>query len=82
MAMVQVQPQAGGAVYISVEDSGPGINEQEYARLFERFYSRGNAQGAGLGLTIVQTIAQRLGGQVRVENLASGGLRASLDIPQ
>jgi two-component system sensor histidine kinase QseC len=67
---------------LTVDDQGPGIDENQRERLFERFYSRGNAQGAGLGLTIVQTIAQRLGGQVRVENLASGGLRASLDIPQ
>lgn len=67
---------------LSVEDQGPGIDESQRERLFERFYSRGNAQGAGLGLTIVQTIAQRLGGQVRLDNLAAGGLRASLEIAQ
>ncbi|MBY8949959.1 sensor histidine kinase [Pseudomonas sp. SH10-3B] len=67
---------------LSVDDQGPGIDESQRERLFERFYSRGNAQGAGLGLTIVQAIAQRLGGQVRLDNLAAGGLRASLEIPQ
>lgn len=50
---------------LSVEDQGPGIDEAERDRLFERFYSRGNDHGAGLGLTIVQSIANRLGGQVR-----------------
>ncbi|MEK1909982.1 ATP-binding protein [Pseudomonas chlororaphis] len=65
---------------LSVEDQGPGINETERERLFERFYSRGNAQGAGLGLTIVQAIAARLGGQIRLENRHSGGLRATLEI--
>lgn len=65
---------------LSVEDEGPGIDEAERERLFERFYSRGNDQGAGLGLTIVQAIAQRLGGQVRLENRAAGGLRATLEI--
>ena len=40
-----------------------------------------SAAAKRLGLTIVQTIAQRLGGQVRVENLASGGLRATFEIP-
>lgn len=63
---------------LSVEDEGPGIEESEQERLFERFYSRGNDQGAGLGLTIVQTIAQRLGGQVRLENRLNGGLKVTL----
>jgi two-component system sensor histidine kinase QseC len=65
---------------LSVEDEGPGIDESERDRLFERFYSRGNAQGAGLGLTIVQAIAFRLGGQIRLENRPTGGLRATLGI--
>lgn len=65
---------------LSVEDEGPGINEQDRDRLFERFYSRGNDQGAGLGLTIVQAIAARLGGQVKLENRSPLGLRATLEI--
>ena len=65
---------------LSVEDEGPGINEDDRARLFERFYSRGNDQGAGLGLTIVQAIADRLGGQIKLENRSPAGLRATLEI--
>ncbi|CAI8985700.1 two-component system, OmpR family, sensor histidine kinase QseC [Pseudomonas sp. IT-P258] len=65
---------------LSVEDEGPGINEQDRDRLFERFYSRGNDQGAGLGLTIVKAIADRFGGQVKLENRTPGGLRATLEI--
>ena len=65
---------------LSVEDQGPGIDEAERERLFERFYSRGNDQGAGLGLTIVRTIADRLGGRIRLENRTEGGLCATLEI--
>ncbi len=65
---------------LSVEDDGPGIDESERERLFERFYSRRNDQGAGLGLTIVQAIAVHLGGEVRLENRACGGLCATLEI--
>lgn len=65
---------------LAVEDQGPGIDEAERDRLFERFYSRGSDQGAGLGLTIVRTIANRLGGQVRLENRPEGGLRATLQM--
>jgi two-component system, OmpR family, sensor histidine kinase QseC len=65
---------------LCVEDQGPGIDEAERERLFERFYSRGNDQGAGLGLTIVRTIADRLGGQIRLENRPEGGLCATLEM--
>ncbi|PVZ62195.1 two-component sensor histidine kinase [Pseudomonas sp. B1(2018)] len=65
---------------LSVEDEGPGIDEQDRDRLFERFYSRANDQGAGLGLTIVKAIAVRLGGQIKLENRIAGGLRATLEI--
>lgn len=73
--------QADGFCHLSVEDQGPGIDEADRARLFERFYSRGNVQGAGLGLTIVNTIATRLGGRITLINRAEGGLRATLSIP-
>ena len=73
--------QADGFYSLSVEDQGPGIDEAERGRLFERFYSRGNVQGAGLGLTIVNTIATRLGGRITLVNRPEGGLRATLSIP-
>ncbi|KIQ56841.1 MULTISPECIES: ATP-binding protein [Pseudomonas] len=66
---------------LNVDDQGPGIDEADRARLFERFYSRGNPQGAGLGLTIVATIATRLGGRIELLNRPEGGLRATLSIP-
>jgi two-component system sensor histidine kinase QseC len=65
---------------LSVEDEGPGVREEDRERVFERFYSRGNDQGAGLGLTIVQAIADRLGGRVRLDNREQGGLRVTLEI--
>ncbi|HEF4760733.1 TPA: sensor histidine kinase N-terminal domain-containing protein [Pseudomonas putida] len=73
--------RAKGFYHLSIEDQGPGIDEADRARLFERFYSRGNAQGAGLGLTIVNTIATRLGGRITLVNRPEGGLRAVLSIP-
>ncbi|BFT63971.1 ATP-binding protein [Pseudomonas moorei] len=73
--------QAEGFYALSVLDQGPGIDEADHARVFERFYSRGNTHGAGLGLTIVNTIAHRLGGRITLANRAEGGLRATLTIP-
>lgn len=69
------------AFELAVEDEGPGIDEASLSRVFERFYSRNNPNGAGLGLSIVATIVDRLGGQVRLDNRASGGLAATLLLP-
>ncbi|PWB34134.1 two-component sensor histidine kinase [Pseudomonas sp. SDI] len=65
---------------LAVEDEGPGIEESERSRLLERFYSRGNDQGAGLGLAIVKRIADRLGGQITLENRPQGGTCATLEL--
>ncbi|MDB6143796.1 MAG: two-component sensor histidine kinase [Pseudomonas sp.] len=73
--------QNDGHVQLCVKDQGPGINESDRERVFERFYSRGNDQGAGLGLTIVHTIATRMGGRITLENLPAGGLCATLELP-
>lgn len=66
---------------LSVLDQGPGIDDAQRSRLFERFYSRGNDEGAGLGLAIVQRIALQLGGEVTLEN-TQGGLLASVRVPE
>jgi len=66
---VTLQPQPGGW-RLRVADDGPGIPPEDHARLFERFV-RGRAPtapGTGLGLAIVKQAAQRLGGEVTVQN--------------
>ncbi|HWZ49557.1 MAG TPA: sensor histidine kinase [Herbaspirillum sp.] len=49
----------GDQVILRIEDSGPGIPENEYERVFERFYRlpTDHAEGSGLGLAIVREIA-------------------------
>ena len=57
-----------GLVVLQVEDNGPGIPEDQRVRAFERF-SRLHSEatpGCGLGLAIVQEIAQALGIEVRL----------------
>ncbi len=68
-------------IELAVEDQGPGIPEERLALVFERFFSDGHEGGAGLGLSIVKTIMEHLGGDVRLENAAGGGLRAILMFP-
>ncbi|MFI8482956.1 ATP-binding protein [Pseudomonas sp. NPDC078700] len=79
--LVHLSQLPEGEIQLSVKDMGPGIDEQQLARLFERFYSQGNPQGAGLGLSIVEMIAKRLGGSVMLKNDHAGGLLATLKLP-
>jgi two-component system sensor histidine kinase QseC len=77
---VVVRKDEAGRVCLRVVDAGPGIDEGEIPRLFERFYSRGNANGAGLGLAIVQMVTSKIGCTLRLYNLAGGGVCAELAI--
>jgi signal transduction histidine kinase len=53
-----------------VRDNGPGLTREEQAQLFAPFtrLSQARARGYGLGLSIVQRIVEKLGGQVGVES--------------
>ncbi|WP_225197635.1 ATP-binding protein [Gluconobacter oxydans] len=67
-------------VKILIEDNGPGLPESELDRVFEPFVrieSSRNREtgGSGLGLSIARTILHGQGGNVRLENRPSGGLR-------
>lgn len=63
-----------------VEDTGPGIPEEELERVFERHYRGQNisGKGAGLGLAIVRRLCELYGWSIHFSNRDSGGLRAEL----
>lgn len=61
----------GGAVHLSVRDSGPGILDGDAARLFEPFFST-KADGMGLGLSICRSIITKHGGQIGVRSTPPG----------
>lgn len=74
-----------GSVELHVEDEGPGFASAFVERAFERF-SRPNpgraGSGAGLGLSIVQVIAQAHGGRAEAANVAAGGAHVWLVLPR
>jgi len=63
-----------------VEDTGPGIPEEELEHVFERHYRGQNisGKGAGLGLAIVKRLCELYGWSIHFSNRQSGGLRAEL----
>jgi two-component system sensor histidine kinase QseC len=76
--------QQGGASYLAIADSGPGIPADMEERVFERFFRLAGAQlpGSGLGLSIVQRIAERHGAQVKLgPGLDGAGLNVTVTFP-
>jgi signal transduction histidine kinase len=78
---------AGSAVTIEVCDEGPGIAEEQQARVFERFYRADTARaasdgGAGLGLAIAQWIVDLHGGDIRPERREPHGCRMVVTLPR
>jgi len=69
-----------------VEDTGPGIPENELPHIFERFF-RGNKpremqiSGTGLGLAIVKEIVELHGGQVTVKSKVGVGTAFTVLLP-
>ncbi|BBP75475.1 two-component sensor histidine kinase [Pseudomonas gingeri NCPPB 3146 = LMG 5327] len=72
---------------IRVIDHGPGIAAEKREAVFEPFYrlegSRNrNSGGVGLGMTIAREAAQRLGGELTLEETPGGGLTAVVALPR
>jgi signal transduction histidine kinase len=78
--------QQNGALCLAVSDTGVGIAEEEFDRIFEQFH-RGQMQsdktrpGSGLGLAIVKKLAMLLGGVVTVESTVGVGSTFTVAVP-
>jgi signal transduction histidine kinase len=78
---VEIVVEDDGVVHVL--DEGPGIKEDERELIFQRFWRRDRRRtgSAGLGLSIVQRIADAHAATVRVENRPTGGASFSLSFP-
>lgn len=75
--------QEDGALVLGIADRGPGVSPDDLPRLRERFF-RGavpSGEGSGLGLTIVDRIAELHGAHLELRNREAGGFEATLRWP-
>jgi two-component system OmpR family sensor kinase len=76
-----------GWVRVSVADQGPGIAQEDQARIFERFFkvdkarSGGEGRGTGLGLAISREIVSAHGGHIRLDSAPGRGSRFTVELP-
>jgi two-component system, OmpR family, sensor kinase len=79
--------ETGGNAVIAVEDTGPGIDPRDAARIFEAFVRLDTARdresgGSGLGLAIARSIVVAHRGTLAVERTGPGGSRFTIRLPR
>ena len=84
---LRVSALAPQGVRFEITDTGPGLNEEQQARLFRRFEQAEGARtaarygGSGLGLAICQELAAAMGGTIAVDSTPGEGTRFIVDLP-
>jgi two-component system sensor histidine kinase KdpD len=82
---IEIGATGNAIVELTVRNSGPAIPEHEQRRIFERFYRGTQARhvpGTGMGLAIVQRIAQAHGGTLTVSSADGAGTEFRLSLPK
>jgi len=72
----------GTSAVVTVDDEGPGIPVEDRTAVFEKFWQGRDTSGTGLGLYIVQGLADAHGGAVSVADAPTGGARFELTLPR
>jgi heavy metal sensor kinase len=84
---ITIAPDAQQAttVLIRVSDEGPGLQGEEFDRVFERFYrgtKNATDKGTGLGLSIVKLIVERIDGKVSFDRSVEIGASIVFKLPR
>lgn len=82
---LRLEQCGNGRIGIGVQDEGIGLEAEEGAHMFERFFRgdavRGTTQGSGLGLSIAKWIADRHHAVIEVVSFKGVGTRITIQLP-
>jgi signal transduction histidine kinase/CheY-like chemotaxis protein len=77
--------RAQGLLRVEISDTGVGIDPDEMSCLFEPFYrsplTAGMAEGSGLGLAVVRSLVDLMGGSIRVQSQVGQGTSVIVEVP-
>jgi two-component system, OmpR family, phosphate regulon sensor histidine kinase PhoR len=77
--------EVNGQIFLTVEDTGPGIPPAEQARIFDKFYrgelGKSQPRGSGLGLYLVKYFVELHNGKVFLESTLGSGTRVGFTLP-
>jgi len=76
--IVELVPAGLGHVRVQVEDTGIGIQQQDFDRVFEpfdRIDQDYQTSGSGIGLAVSRKLAEKMGGQMGFDSRAGQGSR-------
>jgi C4-dicarboxylate-specific signal transduction histidine kinase len=78
--LISTAKDASGGVLVAVRDSGPGLNPESFARLFDAFYTT-KPGGMGMGLSICRSIVEAHGGRIWASRTAGPGTTFQCTLP-
>lgn len=67
--------------FITLSDTGRGMDTEEMGRIFDRFYKGKGSSGTGIGLSIVKELVQALDGNIDVQSVPGKGSRFTVFLP-
>ena len=72
----------GDSIRLMIKDTGPGVEEETLARIFEPFYTtKEPGKGTGMGLAVCYRVIEAAGGTIVATNGETGGLVVSITLP-
>jgi C4-dicarboxylate-specific signal transduction histidine kinase len=72
--------QEDDIVFLSVQDSGEGVQPDKLSTIFDAFYTS-KADGMGMGLSISRSIIESNNGRISAKNLTQGGSLFTFELP-
>lgn len=77
--------RSGNTLYLTVTDTGTGLNSQKMGNLYTRFLREPSIQdpeqGVGLGMTLIRACANAHGGSLLIAPAKSGGVKVTVSLP-